>query len=375
MPDTNAFSNAEKAKLAALSTDLPTIAITDVTNLEDVLGNKSDVGHPHTSDDISDLKELLLNATDDAAIITALGSATFTDDVATVAGWQRGRFYYDSGMLYVAVQAETVARWQIGSHSTGSTFDPSVVLTRLLSPTEAGATTTAGGDGDPYVTAAVESIGGMTISVNNATPASNVGIKKLSGTNYWEVIGSDTVTLSITSDSAQGAADKGASPFIGPWGWYAVIEFVATIGNDMVIMSAGGNKGIKLETLSSKATIKINSTMLNVIDGTTTTGGVSVSFKNNWVAGQKYLIAACKTSSGTNSAYLGTLAPGATPGKALEHRTTGQSFKDDFDNLDPAIFSIGFKAGTKIYEIGYLAGEFDRNLIENIFNRAVTLVS
>jgi hypothetical protein len=154
-----------------------------------------------------------------------------------------------------------------------------------------------------------------------------------------------------------------------------VIEYAGNIGTDMVIMNAGGNKGIKLETLSSKATIKVNSTMLNVIDGTGTTAGVSVSFKNNWVVGQKYLIAACKTSSGTNSAYLGTLSEGATPAKNLEHRTTGQVWKDDFDNLDPAVFTLGFKAGTKIYEAGYLAGEADRTLIENLFTHSLTLIS
>lgn len=350
-------------------------AISEVTNLDAVLTNKSDVGHQHTSDDFTDLQPLFLDATADAALITALGSASWTDDVATVAGWDQGRMHFAGGYLYVGTAADTVTRIENGAHAAGSAFDPAASLTRLISPTAEGATTTTGGDGDPYVTAAVESLASMVVSINGATPASNIGIKKLVANNYWEVIGSDNVEIAFTSDSAQGAADKGASPFTGPWFWYVVLEFAGTIGDDMIKMNAGGNKGAKLETISSKAVIKVNSTMLDWRDGTTTTAGVSLSFKNNWTVGQKYLIAMARMSGGINSAWLGTLSAGATPGKQLEHRTTGQVWIDDFDNIDPATFALKFKAGTKLYEIGYLAGEPSRDLLEALFNRGLTLVS
>ena len=355
-------------------------AVSDISNLSEIIEGletgKAEIGHGHVPGDISGLIGLFLDPLDDQYLIADVLGATFTDDLANVLGWAQGRFYYDSigNVLYMAIADDYVLRIYPGPHgSGGGGFSPGDYMTRLISTSLDSETVTAGGDGDSYITSAVEAIQGMAITVNNSTPASNIGLKKRVG--HWEVIGADTVTLSLSSDSTQGAGDKGASPFVGPWFWYAVIEYAGNIGTDMVIMNAGGNNGIKLETLSSKATIKVNSTMLNVIDGTGTTAGVSVSFKNNWVVGQKYLIAACKTSSGTNSAYLGTLSEGATPAKNLEHRTTGQVWKDDFDNLDPAVFTLGFKAGTKIYEAGYLAGEADRTLIENLFTHSLTLIS
>lgn len=316
---------------------------------------------------------IFLDATDDTAVITALGNATFTDDVATVSGWSGGRFYYASGWLYAAHTTDTVSRYKVGDHTeAGSSFDPSTTMTRLIDPTSA-ATTTTGADGDPYVTAAVEAIGSMTITIDNDDPATNVGIKKEVANNYWEVIGADDITIKFDTDSVQDATDKAASPFTGPWFWYVIIEFAGTIGDDMVKMSANGNKGIKLETLSSKATIKVNSTMLDLSDSSTT-GGVSLSFNDNWTTGAKYLIAASKNISGRNSAYLGTLSE-STPGKGVEVRSTGQFLVDDFDNLDPAEFQLEFKAGTKIYEIGYLRGEADRSLIEDLFTRGKTLIA
>ena len=318
-------------------------------------------------------KPIFLDATDDAAIITALGSATFTNDVATVTGWEGGRFYYASGWLYVAHSTNTVSRYKVGDHTAaGSSFDPLTTMTRLIDPTAA-ATTTTGADGDPYVTAGVESIGDMTINILNGDPTTNVGIKKLVANKYWEVIGGDTVTIQISTDSVQGNGDKNASPRTGPWFWYVIIEFAGTISDDMVKMSSNGNKGIKLETIGSKATVKVNSTMLN-LSTTATTGGVSLSFKDNWTVGAKYLIAASKNVSGRNTAYLGTLSE-TTPGTGLEVRSTGQFLVDNFENLDPANFEMEFKAGTKIYEIGYLRGEADRSLVEDLFNRAKTLIA
>lgn len=56
-----------------------------------------------------------LDATADAALITALGSATFTNNVATVSGWTASRKHIDGSYFYVANVADTVTRIALGS--------------------------------------------------------------------------------------------------------------------------------------------------------------------------------------------------------------------------------------------------------------------
>ncbi len=101
--------------------------ISTITGLQAALDGKSDDPHGHpisdiallqesledlntTKADISDLVPLFLSATDDAAVITALASATFTNNVATVSGWAAGRFHQDSSYVYVSIADNTVHR-------------------------------------------------------------------------------------------------------------------------------------------------------------------------------------------------------------------------------------------------------------------------
>lgn len=355
-----------------LDAKLESVAISDVSGLQTELDDKLETV---TVEDISDeLVDIFLNDYDDSGLISGL-SGSWVDDVITISGWDSGRFYKDANYLYFAHEENTVTRLDLGSTtaSASSGFDVDSVLTRRITPGEVSEVLTTGADGDEYVTAATEALGSMTVSFDNGDPASNLGIKYDSSNSFWEVIGADNINIVFSSDSVQGNGDKNASPRTGPWFWYAVIEYAGTIGDDMIKMNANGSKGIKLETLSSKATIKVNSTMVDISDSSTT-GGVSLSFKDNWSVGAKYLVAASKNVSGRNTAYLGTLSE-STPGQGLEVRSTGQFTLDDFDNLDPANFEIKFKAGTKIYELGYMRGEADMKLVQDLFVRAKALIA
>ncbi len=82
-----------------------THAIADVTNLQESLEDLNT-----TKADISDLVPLFLSSTDDAAVITALASATWTNNVATVSGWDAGRFHQDASYVYVSIADNTVHR-------------------------------------------------------------------------------------------------------------------------------------------------------------------------------------------------------------------------------------------------------------------------
>ncbi len=94
--------------------------ISSIINLEAVLDQKSPVGHPHDSEDITDAVTLFLDATADAALITALASATWTGDVGAVTAspaWAQGRMHYDAGLLYVAVDSNIIARYRLDSRN------------------------------------------------------------------------------------------------------------------------------------------------------------------------------------------------------------------------------------------------------------------
>lgn len=100
-------------------TEWDTIEVSHVSGLQTALDGKVDS---------SNLQDLWLDATDDAAVITALGSATFTDNVATVSGWAQGRMHFATPWLYVAHATDTVIRWRIiedENTTTVSTSDPS----------------------------------------------------------------------------------------------------------------------------------------------------------------------------------------------------------------------------------------------------------
>jgi hypothetical protein len=103
-------------------------AVADVTTLPEIIQGletgKAEVSHTHVPGDISGLVGLFLDPTDDAALITAIASATFTDDLATISGWAQGRKYYANRITYEAIADDTVAR-AVTRNVTVSTSAPS----------------------------------------------------------------------------------------------------------------------------------------------------------------------------------------------------------------------------------------------------------
>ncbi len=109
-----------QAALDGKATTTHTHPISQVTDLEAVLDQKSPLGHTHTSNDITDAATLFLDATADAALITALASATWTGEIGAVTAspaWAQGRMHYAAGLLYVAVASNSVARYRLDSRN------------------------------------------------------------------------------------------------------------------------------------------------------------------------------------------------------------------------------------------------------------------
>jgi hypothetical protein len=102
--------------------------VADVTTLPEIIQGletgKAEVSHRHVPGDMDGLIGLFLDPTDDAALITALASATFTDDLATISGWAQGRKYYANRIMYEAIADDTVAR-TVTRNVTVSTSTPS----------------------------------------------------------------------------------------------------------------------------------------------------------------------------------------------------------------------------------------------------------
>ena len=150
--DTNALTDALLTKLNALLTaaqlpaggtsgqflkkgaggdydaDFDTIVINDIDQLQTSLDAKAPSSHQHGSGDLTDLEFIYLQTPADDAIIAAIGSATWTDNVATVTGFEQGRKYSDANYLYEAIADNTALRQkkaETESTITVSTSDPS----------------------------------------------------------------------------------------------------------------------------------------------------------------------------------------------------------------------------------------------------------
>lgn len=326
------------------------------------------------------LQQSWMDSTDDAAILSTLYATpefNWVNGSTIVTGWGELRLHADANYLYLGYTDDIVIRVPLAAPAAGSSFDPNEVFTRRILASGASITTTTGLAGDEFVTGGVDEIGGMTLTFANQDPATGVGFRKVA--NYWEMLsGGGSVEVKHTLHSSNATTDKAAAPFTGPWMVAVVFEYAGIIGDQMAKLSAGGNKGFKIESNASKANIRIDSTYRDIDAVAADVNSLAVAFKNNFVVGQKYLVVAARTADGKNFAALGTISVGATPGKDLELRsgsknqTTLVHFIDKMENLDPAEIVYEFHNGTKVYEMNYLAGAFSEATVIDMFKYAVS---